>query len=64
MTGVQTCALPISSFWQESAEGLPPRKYYVITEKGKEYLSAMGAEWDNLLAAVESMKGSGKDGTV
>jgi DNA-binding PadR family transcriptional regulator len=24
----------ISSSWQESTEGLPPRKYYTITEKG------------------------------
>ena len=30
----------ISSSWQESAEGLPPRKYYAITEKGLAYISA------------------------
>lgn len=47
----------ISSFWQDSAEGLPPRKYYSITDKGLEYLSAMSMEWDNLLSAVKKMKG-------
>ncbi len=54
----------ISSFWQESTEGLPPRKYYSITEKGNEYLSAMSAEWKNLVDAIDEMKGEyehGKD---
>ena len=45
----------LSSFWQESAEGLPPRKYYAITDKGREYLEAMSIEWDNLLRAIESI---------
>ena len=47
----------ISSFWQESTEGLPPRKYYSITDKGREYLSAMLEEWDHLLAAINEIKG-------
>lgn len=45
----------LSSFWQESAEGLPPRKYYAITDEGREYLEAMSVEWDNLLKAIESI---------
>ena len=44
----------VSSSWQESAEGLPPRKYYSITYKGLEYISAMSKEWNNLLN--QSMK--------
>lgn len=47
----------ISSTWQESVEGLPPRKYYTITDKGLEYLSAMTGEWDNLLHTVNELKG-------
>lgn len=47
----------ISSFWQESTAGLPPRKYYSITDKGREYLSAMLEEWDHLLAAINEIKG-------
>lgn len=47
----------ISSSWQESAEGLPPRKYYSITDKGLEYLSIMSVEWDNLLKAINEIKG-------
>ena len=42
----------LSSSWQASAEGLPPRKYYAITDRGRAYLEAMSREWDNLLAAV------------
>lgn len=47
----------LSAFWQETTEGLPPRKYYTITEKGREYLAAMNGEWDNLLAAIAGIKG-------
>lgn len=47
----------LTSFWQETTEGLPPRKYYSITVKGKDYLSLMSQEWENLLSAVSSMKG-------
>ena len=49
----------LSSFWQDTAEGLPPRKYYAITDKGKEYLSAMSEEWEKLLAAIAEIKGQG-----
>lgn len=46
----------LSSFWQETTEGLPPRKYYSITDKGREYLDAMTGEWDNLLTAINQIK--------
>ena len=47
----------IASSWQESTEGLPPRKYYSITEKGQEYIAAMSAEWERLLDVVNEIKG-------
>lgn len=47
----------ISSSWQESTEGLPPRKYYSITDKGQEYIAAMSVEWENLLGVINKMKG-------
>ena len=47
----------VSSSWQESAEGLPPRKYYSVTDKGLEYISAMSEEWNNLLNAINEIKG-------
>ena len=47
----------LQSTWQESAEGLPPRKYYSLTPEGKEYLDAMNNEWENLLKAMSDLKG-------
>lgn len=47
----------LSSFWQETSEGLPPRKYYTITDRGKEYLTAMTVEWSNLLSAISGIRG-------
>lgn len=47
----------LSSSWQEITEGIPPRKYYTITDKGREYLAAMSQEWNNLLAAVNGIEG-------
>lgn len=47
----------VSSSWQESTEGLPPKKYYSITKKGNENLNAMSLEWDNLLIAIAEIKG-------
>lgn len=46
----------LSSYWQETTEGLPPRKYYSITDTGKTYLAAMSVEWENLLAAIERLR--------
>ncbi|HIU76222.1 MAG TPA: PadR family transcriptional regulator [Candidatus Pelethocola excrementipullorum] len=47
----------LTSFWQESTEGLPPRKYYTITEKGSVYLECMSNEWENLVNAITILKG-------
>lgn len=47
----------LQSVWQDSAEGLPPRKYYSLTQEGEEYLSAMMKEWTNLLNAISNLKG-------
>ena len=47
----------LSSYWQESTEGLPPRKYYLLTTEGDAYLTAISYEWDNLLNTVSDLKG-------
>lgn len=47
----------LTSFWQDSTEGLPPRKYYAITDKGREYLELMSHEWNNLTNAIIEIKG-------
>ena len=47
----------LEATWQDSAEGLPPRKYYSLTPMGEEYLKSMSEEWGNLLEAVSELKG-------
>lgn len=46
----------LTSFWQETAKGLPPRKYYTITEAGLEYLEAMRSEWRELCETIEGLE--------
>ncbi len=46
----------LSSYWQETTEGLPPRKYYSITDAGKTYLDLMSVEWENLLTAIDGIQ--------
>ena len=46
----------LTSVWRESAEGLPPRKYYALTDQGRQYLAAMEGEWENLLSAIHEIR--------
>lgn len=47
----------LQSAWKDSVEGLPPRKYYSLTEEGERYLKAMSEEWERLLDAISNLKG-------
>lgn len=40
--------------WEESTQG-PPRKYYTLTEIGKEFLKELDGSWKDLVKAVESI---------
>ena len=44
----------LSYRWEESTQG-PPRKYYALTEKGKEVLKELETTWQNLIDAVDSI---------
>ncbi|HNW35333.1 MAG TPA: PadR family transcriptional regulator [Candidatus Ozemobacteraceae bacterium] len=46
----------ISYRWEESTKG-PPRKYYVITEKGRELLSLLLDEWRSITHGLEEILG-------
>ena len=46
----------LASSWRDSSEGLPPRKYYAVTERGMDYLAAMSGEWESLLEAINEIK--------
>lgn len=45
----------LSYEWQESTQG-PPRKYYVLSEEGKEMLAALQEAWAELESAVNRLK--------
>jgi PadR family transcriptional regulator PadR len=42
------------TYLQESDQG-PPRKYYRITDKGREVYKEMRAEWDEFAAAMHNL---------
>jgi PadR family transcriptional regulator PadR len=44
----------LSYRWEESPQG-PPRKYYALTDKGKEFLKDLNASWTELVDAVKSI---------
>ncbi len=46
----------LSAIWKQNSEGVPPRKYYEITENGKEYLNAMDKEWSIIIKSLKSIK--------
>ena len=45
----------LSYRWEESTQG-PPRKYYSLTDKGREALAEMDAAWNEVVACVEAVK--------
>ncbi len=47
----------LSYEWQESTQG-PPRKYYALSEDGKEMLQALESAWSELENTVHNLKGA------
>jgi PadR family transcriptional regulator PadR len=45
----------LSYRWEESPSG-PPRKYYVITEEGKTFLTQLDDSWEQLKSVINSLK--------
>ena len=41
--------------WEESTQG-PPRKYYVLTDKGREQLAQMDTAWNELITSIQTLK--------
>jgi PadR family transcriptional regulator PadR len=41
--------------WEESNSG-PPRKYFVITEKGKTFLHSLDTAWEEMVVSVEAIR--------
>jgi PadR family transcriptional regulator PadR len=51
----------IASRWQESPAG-PPRKYYRLTERGREAMETMSIRWTSLTHQVNSILKEAKNG--
>jgi PadR family transcriptional regulator PadR len=45
----------ITSTWREVEPGVPPRKYYRITARGRSYLSLLAAEWREFAGAIKRL---------
>jgi len=45
----------LSYRWEESQLG-PPRKYYMITEAGRDYLKELDNEWSSLVESVNLIR--------
>ena len=45
----------LSYRWEESTQG-PPRKYYVITDKGRAQLAEMDAAWRELVDSINTLR--------
>jgi PadR family transcriptional regulator PadR len=44
----------LSYRWEESTQG-PPRKYYALTDQGREVLKELESSWHELIDAVDSL---------
>ena len=45
----------LSYRWEESPQG-PPRKYYRLTDRGREFLKDLDTSWEDLVDAVKSIQ--------
>ena len=45
----------VEGFWKEVEPGVPPRKYYKITKKGRENLYEMIKEWKNFSSSLNKL---------
>jgi PadR family transcriptional regulator, regulatory protein PadR len=44
----------LSYRWEESTQG-PPRKYYALTDQGKQFLTELDSSWKELVSVVHSI---------
>jgi PadR family transcriptional regulator PadR len=45
----------VTSAWREVEPGVPPRKYYKITARGREHRAALAKEWKEYASAVSRL---------
>lgn len=47
----------LKSSWRDIQLGLPPRKNYILTDTGRQYLLTLQSAWDDLLELIDALKG-------
>ena len=45
----------LSYRWEESPQG-PPRKYYELTEKGRDFLGQLDVAWDEMVSQIRAIR--------
>lgn len=50
----------ITSYWKEVEPGVPPRKYYRLTPRGKELHQRLVQEWKDYAGAIARLLKGGK----
>ena len=45
----------LSYRWEESTQG-PPRKYYALTDEGRDFLNELNTSWTELVEAIDSIR--------
>jgi len=53
----------LSYRWEESPQG-PPRKFYMITDRGRALLAELDRVWDETVAQVEVLRHGGAQGAA
>jgi len=48
----------VETFWQESDQG-PPRRYYTLTDRGRELLKVFAEHWERFRTAVDRILADG-----
>jgi PadR family transcriptional regulator PadR len=51
----------LSYRWEESPQG-PPRKYYMITESGRETLNELDGVWEEMVTQIRAIRYGGNSG--
>lgn len=51
----------VETFWQESDQG-PPRRYYTLTDRGRESLKLFIEHWERFRTAVDRLLANGAEG--
>lgn len=46
--------------WEESPQG-PPRKYYTLTDKGRDHLRLLDQAWEELVQQIRTIRGKRKE---